>query len=615
MKKIILTGLSATLLFSSCQKTTTSTSAATTETAAAVTPASVPVQQQAQVFLDQYSRTYQDLYTRSAESEWASNTKIVEGDSTNAVATRKANEAFAAFTGSAENIAQAKTFLEQKDQLTDLQVNQLEAILYAGANNPQIIPDVVKARIKAETEQTEKLYGFDYRLYQKSVSTNDLDNILKSEKNVKKRLEAWQASKEVGPDLKEGLLNLRQLRNQTVQSLGYDDYFTYQASDYGMTRDEMMALMQQLNEELRPLYRELHTYARYELAKQYGVKQVPDYLPAHWLPNRWGQDWSAMVEVKGIDLDAALKPKGAEWLVQQGERFYTSLGFPALPQTFYTKSSLYPLPEGANYKKNNHASAWHIDLDKDVRSLMSVEPNAEWYETTHHELGHIYYYMTYTNPDVPVLLRSGANRAYHEAIGSLMGLAAMQKPFLAELNLIDRNTQTDQVQTLLKEALSYVTFIPFSAGVMSEWENDFYANNLPADQLNKRWWELSKKYQGIVPPAERGENYLDPATKTHINDDAAQYYDYALSYVILFQLHDHIAKNILHQDPHATNYYGKKEVGDFLRDIMYPGASADWRQMLKDKTGEELSARAMVAYFQPLLEYLKEQNKGRKYTI
>ena len=41
----------------------------------------------------------------------------------------------------------------------------------------------------------------------------------------------------------------------------------------------------------------------------------------------------------------------------------------------------------------------------------------------------------------------------------------------------------------------------------------------------------------------------------------------------------------------------------------------DWRKMLKEKTGEELSARAMVAYFQPLMDYLKQQNKGRKYTI
>lgn len=70
------------------------------------------------------------------------------------------------------------------------------------------------------------------------------------------------------------------------------------------------------------------------------------------------------------------------------------------------------MPPDAAFKKNTHASAWHIDLDHDVRSLMSVEPNAEWYETTHHELGHIYYYQCYTNPAVPPLLCGGANRAY-----------------------------------------------------------------------------------------------------------------------------------------------------------------------------------------------------------
>ncbi len=608
MKKLVLTGLTAVLLFSCA-----SPRPETADTA--VTAESVPVEQQAQTFIGTYSTQFQQLYTASAEAEWASNTRIVEGDTTNAAATRRANEAFAAFTGSAENIEKARGFMQQKEQLTELQVKQLETILYAAANNPQTVADVVKARIKAETEQTEKLYGFDYTLSGKSVTTNDIDNILKTEKDEKKRLAAWQASKEVGKELRSGLLNLRQLRNKTVQSLGYEDYFSYQASDYGMSRQEMMDLMQKLNQELLPLYRELHTFARYELAKQYGTKQVPDFLPAHWLPNRWGQDWSAMVEVKGLDLDGALKQKGDKWLVEQAERFYVSLGFPEMPQSFYEQSSLYPLPANANYKKNNHASAWHMDLEEDVRSLMSVEPNAEWYETTHHELGHIYYYMTYTNPDVPVLLRGGANRAYHEAIGSLMGLAAMQKPFLAQLKLVDANAKTDEVQTLLKEALSYVPFIPFSAGVMSEFEHDLYAQNLPNEQFNKRWWDLVKKYQGIVPPNERGEQYTDAATKTHINDDAAQYYDYALSYVILFQLHDHIAENILKQDPRATNYYGSKEVGSFLRDIMYPGASADWRQMLKDKTGEELNARAMVDYFQPLMDYLKEQNKGRKYTL
>ncbi len=212
-------------------------------------------------------------------------------------------------------------------------------------------------------------------------------------------------------------------------------------------------------------------------------------------------------------------------------------------------------------------------------------------------------------------MREGANRAYHEAIGSMMGLAALQKPFLEERGLVSKDAKVDQTQLLLREALSSVVFIPFSAGTMPGFEYDLYEKNLPKDQYNKRWWELVRQYQGIVPPMNRGEEFCDACTKTHINDDAAQYYDYALSYVLLFQMHDHIATKILKQDPRATNYYGNKKVGDFLKKIMSPGASRDWRVVLKETTGEDLSAKAMLRYFEPLTEYLKKQNAGRKYTL
>ncbi|MGQ0828635.1 MAG: M2 family metallopeptidase [Bacteroidota bacterium] len=579
------------------------------------TGANKALQDSVQVYLDAYNQKYRELNIVSNETSWKSQTRIIEGDSTNAVANNKAQEEYAKFTGSTENIEMAKKYLEQQDKLTAIQVKQLKGILYKAANNPETIQDVVKARIKAETQQTEKLFGFDYKIDGKSVTTNDIDGILSSEKNLTKRQSAWTASKEVGRSLKDGLVNLRDLRNKTVQGLGYKDYFEYQVSDYGMTTKEMTDMLQKFNKELYPLYRELHTYARYELAKKYAVKDVPDLIPAHWLPNRWGQDWSSLVKVEGINLDSALKTKDAEWIVKQGERFYVSLGFPELPKTFWEKSDLYPIPAGANYKKNNHASAWHMDYDQDVRSLMSVIPNSEWYETSHHELGHIYYYLSYSTPEVPVLLREGANRAYHEALGSLMGMAAMQKPFMENLSLIPKGSKSDEMQTLLKEALNYVVFIPWSTGTMSMFEHDLYSNNLPADQFNKRWWELAAQYQGIAPPTVRGEEYCDAATKTHINDDPAQYYDYALSFVLLFQVHDHIAKEILKQDPHATNYYGNKEVGKFIGDIMKPGASADWRKLLKEKTGSELSAKAMLDYFAPLMDYLKKENAERKYTL
>ena len=68
---------------------------------------------------------------------------------------------------------------------------------------------------------------------------------------------------------------------------------------------------------------------------------------------------------------------------------YVSLGFPRLPESFWQKSDLYPVDKPSPRKKNSHASAWHIDRENDVRSLMSVEPNQQWFGTAHHELGHI----------------------------------------------------------------------------------------------------------------------------------------------------------------------------------------------------------------------------------
>lgn len=572
-------------------------------------------QKEVQAYLDVYNQKYRELYTASSEGQWLVQTHIVEGDTMNAYKSGLADEAMAKYTGSKENIDKATAYLKWEKDLTDLQAKQLHKILFLAAGNPESVSDVVKDLIKSGTAQTEKMYGFKFTIDGKEVTPNDINEILAESKDLDERLKAWNASKEVGAKLKDGLVHLRELRNKVVQALGYDDYFSYMVSEYGMKREEMMELLQKFNKELYPLYRELHTYARYELAKKYGVKEVPDFIPAHWLTNKWGQDWNEMISVEGLNLDSALKQKDAEWIAKQGEKFYVSIGFDSLPKTFWEKSSLYPVSKDAGYKKNTHASAWHMDLDKDVRSLMSIEPNAEWYETVHHEYGHIYYYMTYSRPEIPFLEREGANRAYHEALGSMMGLAAMQKPFCVGLGLADSSAHVDMMKQLLKDAMNYVVFMPWGAGTMSLFEHDLYAKNLSPDQFNKRWWEIVKQYQGIVPPTERGEEFCDAATKTHINDDPAGYYDYALSFVLLFQVHDYIAKNILHQDVHATNYFGNKEVGKFIQEIMAPGGTGDWRKLLKDKTGEDLSARAMLDYFAPLMDWLKEQNKGRVYSL
>jgi peptidyl-dipeptidase A len=241
-----------------------------------------------------------------------------------------------------------------------------------------------------------------------------------------------------------------------------------------------------------------------------------------------------------------------------------------------------------------------------------VKPDFDWFTTTHHELGHLYYDLSYANPRVPFVLREGANRAFHEAVGELITTAVRQEPYLRQVGVLAPDAKPDRIAWLLNEALSEaVVFIPWSAGVMTHWEHDFYEQDLPADQLNARWWEYVARFQGIAPPAPRGETLCDPATKTHVNDDPAGYYDYALAFALKYQFHRQIANHILRQDPHAANYFGSKEVGEFLQGILKLGATRDWRHVLKDNINDDLNTRAMLEYFAPLNDYLKTQNAGR----
>jgi peptidyl-dipeptidase A len=98
----------------------------------------------------------------------------------------------------------------------------------------------------------------------------------------------------------------------------------------------------------------------------------------------------------------------------------------------------------------------------------------------------------------------------------------------------------------------------------------------------------------------------------HINDNPAYYYNYAFATVFKFQLHDYIARKILHQPPQSCNYADNKEVGTWLNNILKKGGTEDWRKVLKEATGEDISTRAMMDYFKPLMSWLEEQNKDRQ---
>lgn len=572
---------------------------------AAVNPA---LEDRAEHFLNLVNASYQALYKVQSEAQWAACTDVSpEHDA----ASETAGRAMAAFTGNPALINEARALLEKKDQLKPLTVRQLEQALLNAAEGPMTNPKLVSDRIAAETAQASTLNGFVFKCRGKAITVNEIDRLLQTSTNLDERREIWEVSKQSGPALKPGLIKLRDLRNGVARELGHSNYFALQVAGYRMTQEEMIQLQDEFVRELRPIYLQLHTWVKYELARKYG-QPVPNRIPAHWLNNRWSQEWPGIIQ--SANLDPYFEKKTPEWIVKTAEQFYTGLGFAHLPASFWERSDLYPVKAGDSRKKNTHASCWHIDLGTDIRSLMSVENDSYWFYTAHHELGHGYYFMSYSRPEVPPLLRIGANPSFHEGMGELIALAANQVPYLESLNgLLPADFHYDTNEFLLDNALNpSVPFIFFSSGTMAHWEYDIYAKDLPPDQWNKRWWQYVHDFQGVDAPGERGEEFCDAATKTHINDTPCYYYSYAIATVLKFQLHNYIARNILHQPPQSCNYANRKDVGDFLRGILRKGGTEDWRKVLKDATGEELSTHAMVEYYQPLYEWLKKQNEGRK---
>ena len=563
-------------------------------------------QERADRFLTLVNASYQALVTVSSEAQWAASTDVTPAHD---ASSETAGKAFAAFNGNPAIINEARFLLVQKDKLNELTWRQLERVLLNAAEGPMTNPKLVADRIAGEVAQASTLNGFAFKLHGKTVTANDIDNLLQSSTDLAERQAVWEASKESGIALRDGLIRLRDLRNGVAKEMGYPDYFSLQVARYGMTTDEMLAMNDDFMRVLRPLYLQLHTWTKYKLAEKYH-QPVPKRIPAHWINNRWSQEWDGLAD--GADLTPFFKGRTAEFVIKSAEQFYTGIGFAPLPATFWTKSDLYPVPVGDSRKKNTHASCWHLDLATDIRSLQSIEPNPWWFSTAHHELGHGYYFMSYTRPEVPPLLRDGANPGFHEGFGELIALASSQSPYLRSLGILPPDFKADDNAFLLGNALSPgIPFIYWSSGVIAHWEADIYAKNLPASEWNARWWKYVRDFQGIEPPTERGEKFCDAATKTHINDTPAYYHNYAFAQVFKYQLHDYIARKILHQPPQSCSYAGNKAVGDFLKSIMEKGANEDWRKVLEEATGEKFSTRAMLDYYAPLMKWLEEQNKGR----
>jgi len=426
----------------------------------------------------------------------------------------------------------------------------------------------------------------------------------------------WAGWHAIGPPMRGNYARLAELSNQGARELGYSDTGALWRSQYDMTPDEFQAEIERLWAQVEPLYRELHTYVRRKLIQKYGeAARRPDgMIPAHLLGNMWAQEWGNIYDVVAppaqplpYDLGAILKARNtdAPRLVRYGEGFYKSLGFDALPDTFWKRSMLsHPRDRDVVC----HASAWDVDGLRDVRIKACFQPTADDFVTVHHELGHNYYQMAYRNQSY--FFRDGANDGFHEAIGDAIALN-VTPDYLKKLGLIDEVPPASaDLPLLLHTALDKIAFLPFGL-LVDKWRWQVYSGQVTPEHYNSAWWALREKYQGVAPPVERSEADFDPGAKYHIPGNVP-YMRYFLARVYQFQFYRAMCQAAGYKGQlNRCSVYGSKEAGERLGAMLELGRSKPWPEALKTMTGtDKADASAIVEYFQPLMDWLKEQNKG-----
>ena len=447
----------------------------------------------------------------------------------------------------------------------------------------------------------------------------ELEKVLAESRDYDELLDVWLGWRTVSPPYRADYQRFVELGNQGSKDMGFENLADVWKSNYDMTPEAFTVEARRLWDQVKPFYDELHCHVRAKLGEQYGEDKVPATgpIPAHLFGNMWSQSWENIYDIlephKGVaslDVTAALQEQGYDEMkmVKTAEAFFTSVGLPELPESFY-ENSMIKKPQDRNVVC--HASAWDLDNGNDPRIKQCVEINEDHLGTLHHELGHIYYYLMYK--DQPSVFKGGAHDGFHEAVGDTIELS-MTPSYLKEKGLIDEVVESPEatLNKQMKMALKKIAFLPFSK-MIDEWRWKVFTGEISPEDYNKGWWDLRTEYQGIAAPTERTEADFDAGAKYHIPGNTP-YTRYFLSYIMQFQFQKSLCEAAGHEGPlHECSIYGNKVAGKKLGDALAMGMSKPWPDAMEALTGQrEMDGSAIIDYFAPLNAWLKEQNKDRQ---
>jgi peptidyl-dipeptidase A len=467
---------------------------------------------------------------------------------------------------------------KESGTIRDPQLARMAQILFLRYEGNQTDSLLLKRVIDLATSVENKFTVYRPVVGKDTLTTNDVYNILATEKNSVKRRSTWEASKGVGPVVLADLTELIKLRNEMAEKLGFPNYYTMSLTLAEQNEDDLVKLFAELDELTREPFLAMKGELDANLARIYGVA-IEDLRPWHYHDPYFQE----VPQVGDIDLDRYYKGRDP---VEIAKVFYAGIGMPV--DDILARSDLFERPG-----KNPHAFCTDIDRMGDIRILANMKSNSYWMETILHELGHGVY-DKYIDPSLPFLLRTYPHLCVTEASAEYFGRLS-QDPAWMKAALALGDEEVAKIAPVLTKSLRMKQLI-FArwCQVMFNFERELYEH--PDQDLNKLWWDIVERYQFLKRP--EGRNAPDWATKIHIVTNPVYYHNYMLGELIASQLQHTVETKVLASSGSGANFYGNPAVGAFFRDDFYKkGDIVPWNKLIELVTGEPLTARYFADQF------------------
>jgi peptidyl-dipeptidase A len=452
-------------------------------------------------------------------------------------------------------------------------------IIYDSYLKNQIPVSQMEAMINLQAQIEQKFNTFRAQVDGKTLTDNDIEQVLRTSGDSLKLEAAWKGSKEIGRVVAPDILRLVKLRNAAAKQLGFANFREMQLKLGEQDPQTIESLFDELDLLTRDGFSDLKKAIDGFLAARCGL-EIGQLKPWHY-QNRYFQEAPVIYPV---DLDAYYQEKD---LVQTSNNFFKGMGLPI--DDVIARSDLFEKPG-----KYQHAFSSDIDRSGDARVLCSVKPDSYWMNTLLHEFGHSVY-SKFNDPQLPWTLRDAAHAFTTEAMANLFGRFASSPVWLRDMALISP-VEAQRIAVPSRDALRLQQIV-FSrwAQVMFRFEKSMYEN--PDQDLNRRWWELAEKYQLLKMPT--GRNEPDWAAKIHIALYPCYYHNYLLGELLASQLLNHIAGQVLKTvDVENQSFVGRPEAGRYLIDFVFkPGMRWPWNEMIERATGEKLTAKYYARQF------------------